>query len=161
MHTVRTSMVRAISGTPLEHAARAAYRWLSRRPGERDDRLMVEVMRRVLGPAEAGTMAGVGFVLLGLAAAVIVWPLLTALPLAALGVWMAVSFLVRARELRAARRRGSAGDAHAPPPGGDGDGSDSGPSRLMQKASSLPRRRESGNAVARKPNPSGFPPSRE
>jgi len=117
--------------------------------------------RRVLGPAEAGTMAGVGFALLGLAAAVIAWPLLTALPLAALGAWIAVSFLVRAKELRAARRRDSAGDAHAPPPGGDGDGSDPGPSRLMQKASSLPRRRESSNAIARKPNPSGFPPSRE
>ena len=72
--------------------------------------------RRVLGPAEAGLMAGAGFALLGFAAAVIAWPLIIALPLAALGVWMAVSFLVRAKELRAARRRDAVSKA--------GDGQD-------------------------------------
>jgi len=61
--------------------------------------------RRVLGPAEAGTMAGAGLALLGLVAVVIVWPLILALPLGAIGVWMAISFLARAKELRAQRGR--------------------------------------------------------
>jgi cardiolipin synthase len=72
--------------------------------------------RRVLGPAEAGLMAGTGLALLVLAAAVIAWPLIIALPLAALGVWMALSFLVRATELRAERRRDAVSKA--------GDGQD-------------------------------------
>ena len=73
--------------------------------------------RRVLGPAEAGTMAGAGVGLLGLAAAVIAWPLTLALPLAMLGVWMAVSFLVRAKELRAQHNTHPEDDAGAEPRG--------------------------------------------
>lgn len=73
--------------------------------------------RRVLGPAEAGTMAGAGLALLGLVAVVIAWPLILALPLGAIGVWMAVSFLVRAKELRAQHNQHPEDDAGAAPPG--------------------------------------------
>lgn len=58
--------------------------------------------RRILGPAEAGLMTGVGVALLAFAALALTWPLLVALPLAALGVWIAVAFLVQAFKLRAA-----------------------------------------------------------
>lgn len=61
--------------------------------------------RRVLGPAEAGVMLGVGVALLAFAVIAVVWPLFIALPLALLAAWVAVSLLVQARELRAARRR--------------------------------------------------------
>lgn len=61
--------------------------------------------RRVLGPAEANTMMGLGVALLVLAAVSVLWPLVVAVPLAVLAVWVAVSSLVRARELRAAGRR--------------------------------------------------------
>ena len=61
--------------------------------------------RRVLGPAEATTMLGLGIALLLFAAISVLWPLAVAIPLAILAVWMALSLLVRARELRAARRR--------------------------------------------------------
>ena len=73
--------------------------------------------RRVLGPAEAGMMTGVGLVLLGLAVAAAVWPYAVALPLAVLGVWMAVSFLARAKELRAQRSRDAEEDDGAGPSG--------------------------------------------
>jgi cardiolipin synthase A/B len=61
--------------------------------------------RRVLAPAEAGTMFAAGLGLLAFAAAIIAWPLLAAVPLAVLAAWIAVSLLARARELRAARQR--------------------------------------------------------
>lgn len=57
--------------------------------------------RRILGPAEAGLMAGVGAALLAFAALALTWPLLAALPLAILGMWIAVAFLVKAFKLRA------------------------------------------------------------
>lgn len=63
--------------------------------------------RRVLGPAEAGVMMGVGFGLFGLAAVAIAWPIVIALPLAVLGAWVAVSILVRSVELRAEGRKGA------------------------------------------------------
>lgn len=75
---------------------------------------------RVLGLAEAGTMAGAGLALLGLVAVVIVWPLILALPLGAIGVWMAISFLARAKELRAQR----GGDAGVEPVSKTGNGQD-------------------------------------
>ena len=61
--------------------------------------------RRVLGPAEAGTMAGGAVLLLALSLVAVVWPLVIALPLALLGAWIAVSLLARAHGLRAAAGR--------------------------------------------------------
>jgi len=61
--------------------------------------------RRVLGPAEAGIMAVAGLALLAVAVIGILWPLALALPLALLAGWAAVSLLIRARRLHAARRR--------------------------------------------------------
>lgn len=58
--------------------------------------------RRVLGPAEAGTMTGVAIALLALAVITIAWPLVVAVPLALIAGWVGISFLARARELRAA-----------------------------------------------------------
>ncbi len=55
---------------------------------------------RVLGPAEAGIMAAVGVVMLGLVAIGVLWPLAVVLPLSVVGVWIAVSLLVRALVLR-------------------------------------------------------------
>jgi cardiolipin synthase len=57
--------------------------------------------RRILGPAEAGLMTGVGMALLAFSALALAWPLLVALPLAALGAWIALTFLVKAFKLRA------------------------------------------------------------
>lgn len=64
--------------------------------------------RRVLGPGEAGMMAGVALALLGMVVAMLAWPQLVAWPLAALGSWLALSFLFRAKELRDERRRDAA-----------------------------------------------------
>ncbi len=55
---------------------------------------------RVLGPAEAGIMAMVGLVILGIVAVGLLWPLVLLLPLSLLGAWIAVSLLVRAFVLR-------------------------------------------------------------
>jgi cardiolipin synthase len=59
---------------------------------------------RVLGPAEAGIMAVVGLVILGFVALGLLWPLVVVLPLCVLGIWIAVSFLVRAFLLHRQRR---------------------------------------------------------
>ena len=56
--------------------------------------------RRVLGPAEAGIMMVVAAAMLVLVALGILWPLVVVLPLSVLGVWTAVSLLVRAYLLR-------------------------------------------------------------
>jgi cardiolipin synthase len=61
--------------------------------------------RRVLGPAEAGTMTGFAAALFAFAALALMWPWIVALPLAALALWFALSLLARAYELRAAGRR--------------------------------------------------------
>lgn len=61
--------------------------------------------RRVLGPAEAGTMIGVGVAVLVFAAVTVLWPLLVAVPMALLAVWVAMSLLVRAHELRKAGKQ--------------------------------------------------------
>ncbi|MFN7087533.1 MAG: phospholipase D-like domain-containing protein [Burkholderiales bacterium] len=73
--------------------------------------------RRLLGPAEAGVMTGVGLALLGLAAIVAVWPWLVALPLAVIGAWTAVTLLIRAQELRAQRAGEIAEETRASPAG--------------------------------------------
>jgi cardiolipin synthase len=56
--------------------------------------------RRVLGPAEAGVMAVVGLVILALVVVSVMWPLAVVLPLSVLGLWIAISLLVRAHLLR-------------------------------------------------------------
>ena len=61
--------------------------------------------RRVLGPAEATTLLGLGIALLLFAAISLLWPLAVTIPLALVAVWVAISSLVRARELHAARSR--------------------------------------------------------
>lgn len=71
---------------------------------------------RVLGPAEAGIMVLVGAVLLLLIAVGLMWPLVVVLPLAVLGLWVAISLLVRAHLLR---RRGYH-EADRPAQGGGG-----------------------------------------
>jgi cardiolipin synthase len=55
---------------------------------------------RVLGPAEAKLMAGAGAALLVVAALAAWWPWLIAVPLAAVGGWMAVALLLRAWRLK-------------------------------------------------------------
>ena len=65
---------------------------------------------RVLGPAEAGIMAMVALVLLVLVVIGLLWPLAVALPLSALGLWIAVSLLIRAYVLK---RQGAAEDEQA------------------------------------------------
>ncbi len=72
--------------------------------------------RRVLGPAEAGLMTGVALALLVMTAAVVIWPQLIAWPLAALALWMALAFLIRAKALRDERKQDAADEARA-----DGD----------------------------------------
>jgi cardiolipin synthase len=71
--------------------------------------------RRVLGPAEANTMAWLGVALLLFAAVSVLWPLVVALPLAVLSVWVAMSSLARARDLRAARGQEGGEESKAAP----------------------------------------------
>jgi cardiolipin synthase A/B len=60
--------------------------------------------QRVLEPAEARSLALVGTVLLGVAVAASFWPLLIALPLSVVLVWIAIALLARAYSLRRTRR---------------------------------------------------------
>jgi cardiolipin synthase A/B len=69
--------------------------------------------RRVLGPAEAGIMVLVAAVMLVLIIVGVLWPLVIVLPLAALGVWVALSLLVRAHLLRRQGRHETDPAAHA------------------------------------------------
>jgi cardiolipin synthase len=71
--------------------------------------------RRVLGPAESGLLFKVAMVLLALSAVLVLWPRVLALPLAALGVWVAVAMLLKARALHRANR--APARARAAPPG--------------------------------------------
>jgi cardiolipin synthase A/B len=57
---------------------------------------------RVLGPAEAGIMATMGLVILGLVAIGILWPLAVVVPLCVLGTWTAASLFVASRTARGA-----------------------------------------------------------
>ena len=61
--------------------------------------------RRVLGPAEARIMFSAACLLLPLTVVAILWPRVVAVPVAALSGWLAISLLIRARRLRARRRR--------------------------------------------------------
>ncbi|NLD68190.1 MAG: cardiolipin synthase B [Limnobacter sp.] len=56
--------------------------------------------RRILGPAEAGMMNVAGAVLLLLSGIAILWPRAAMFPLAAIGSWLGISFLVKGYRLR-------------------------------------------------------------
>lgn len=60
--------------------------------------------QRVLEPAEARLVAIVGILSLGLAVIALLWPLVVAIPLSILLVWIAVALLMRAHRLRQMRR---------------------------------------------------------
>jgi cardiolipin synthase len=75
---------------------------------------------RMLGPAEAGIMAMVAVAIIGLVTIGLLWPLAVVLPLCALGLWVAISLLVRAWLLQ--REKREAGDKSA-----DGDNGRSAP----------------------------------
>jgi len=53
LHNLRGLAIRTISGTPLEHVARQLYKNLNLGGGTHDDRLMLNIMRRVI-PADGG-----------------------------------------------------------------------------------------------------------
>jgi cardiolipin synthase len=52
--------------------------------------------RRVLGPAEARIMYSAGVLLLGLSFLAVFWPRLITMPLAVIGVWVAISLFIKA-----------------------------------------------------------------
>ena len=56
--------------------------------------------RRVLGPAEGGVMAKVGAILVALAAAGLIWPVIIAVPFGILAGWIGIALLARAWRLR-------------------------------------------------------------
>ena len=60
---------------------------------------------RVLGPAEAGFMSKAGVVFVVLAVVGILWPIVLALPLVLLSLWVGLALILRARGLRAADRQ--------------------------------------------------------
>jgi cardiolipin synthase len=68
--------------------------------------------RRKLGPAEAKIMASVGLVLMILVAVIALWPWVMVGPLVTLGLWVAISLLIRAYQLRAHTQR----DKNSAPP---------------------------------------------
>jgi cardiolipin synthase len=55
--------------------------------------------RRTLGPAEARVLAGAGLLLMALSVIAFLWPAVISWPLAVIGVWVAVSTLIRAFHL--------------------------------------------------------------
>lgn len=60
--------------------------------------------QRVLAPTESRLVAIVGAVVLGLAVAAVIWPLIAAIPLAILLAWIALALFVKALALRRQRR---------------------------------------------------------
>lgn len=60
--------------------------------------------QRVLAPTEARLVAGFALVLVALAAVIVLWPLVAALPIATLLLWACLALLAKARELRRERR---------------------------------------------------------
>jgi cardiolipin synthase len=62
--------------------------------------------RRLLGPAESRVLAGSGAILVAVAAAILWWPKVAAVPMAAAAIWIALSLILKAWKLhRAGRRR--------------------------------------------------------
>ena len=70
--------------------------------------------RRFLGAAEARMMAGVGGVLVVLAAAALLWPWLAAGPVALLGIWLGTSLLVAAGRARGRTAGGPSDPSEGP-----------------------------------------------
>jgi cardiolipin synthase len=60
--------------------------------------------RRALGAAEAKTMLFGSLVLLAIAAAAALWPLLIVVPVASLAIWLAIALLIKAYRLRRGAR---------------------------------------------------------
>lgn len=60
--------------------------------------------QRVLAPTEARVVAIVGVILMGVAVAAVLWPLVVAIPVAAILLWIAIVLLLRAYSLSKARR---------------------------------------------------------
>jgi len=81
--------------------------------------------RRALGAAESSVLAKVGIAALAMAGVAALWPRFVAWPLAVLGAWLGIAWLLRAAELKreAFRRRATAAlrEADPPPGGGEGD----------------------------------------
>ncbi len=61
--------------------------------------------QRVLATTEARTVAIVGAILFAIAVAAALWPLIIALPIAVILLWMSIALLIRAYSLRKARRQ--------------------------------------------------------
>jgi cardiolipin synthase len=80
--------------------------------------------RRALGAAESGLLAKVSVGAIGFALVAAIWPRVIAWPLAMLGAWLGVAWLIKARALRSqARKRDASGLPAAPEPrqgGSDG-----------------------------------------
>jgi cardiolipin synthase len=60
--------------------------------------------QRVLEPTEARLVAAAGIVALGIGVATVLWPLVAAIPVAALLTWIAIALLAKARALSRIRR---------------------------------------------------------
>ncbi|MDB6159261.1 MAG: phospholipase [Gammaproteobacteria bacterium] len=60
--------------------------------------------QRVLAPTEARLVAFVGVLLLVIAGAAVLWPLVVVIPLAVVFLWMSIALLIKAHSLRTARR---------------------------------------------------------
>jgi cardiolipin synthase len=83
--------------------------------------------RRTLGPAESGLLATMALVVLGITVVAALWPRAIAWPLAIVGAWLAISWLLKSLSLWRGARRGPESDP-APMPRplgrGTGDGDD-------------------------------------
>ena len=81
--------------------------------------------RRTLGPAEAGLLGTMALLVFGVAAVAAIWPRVIAWPLAVIGAWLAISWLLKSVSIW---RDGQGGAVAAPVPGGSRqDGGDGGP----------------------------------
>jgi cardiolipin synthase len=69
--------------------------------------------QRVLGPAEAQTLALAAALMTVIATVAILWPRFLAIPIAALCLWSAIALLLKAHKLRRARRAREAAEAAA------------------------------------------------
>jgi cardiolipin synthase len=62
--------------------------------------------RRLLGPAESRVLAASGAILIAVAATILWWPKVAAVPMAAAAIWIALSLILKSWKLyRAGRRR--------------------------------------------------------
>ncbi len=76
--------------------------------------------RRVLGPAEGGLLAKVGFAILALSVVAAIWPHVVAWPAAALGAWLGIAWLWKAFALRRGTPKADFPDARREEDGGGG-----------------------------------------